>query len=382
MHLIAALARIGVYEEEICMRLNRPPGAASNPVPTAGTARLRDHRAGLVVRAMSVTAVAATACALWALPASAASAAPAAKHSSKTRVSVSPKTGDVGRRVKLSATVKSSGKTPTGTVTFRWGKKKLCSGKLSKGKAHCDARFSKAGTHTVKGSYGGNSTHKASSGTAKVKIVRSGTTTKITGISPNPVQDGLASVISVSVTKASGTPVPTGTVVVAPTNVEAPVPASYSCTATLHGGKGSCKVTPPVPSYGLVLYEAAYSGNAAHTRSKSTGMHTLAVKETTKTTVTPAMAGPGAVTLTATVVSQGEADISPNAGGSGTVTFYVNGAVVTGCGAVGLTDPSKGPDNVATCADTLATGSYTVTAVYSGDDVNITSKGTETLAVS
>jgi hypothetical protein len=51
------------------MRLNRPPGAASNPEPARG------HRAGAgVVRTLSVAALAAAACALSALPALASSA--------------------------------------------------------------------------------------------------------------------------------------------------------------------------------------------------------------------------------------------------------------------------------------------------------------------
>ena len=117
------------------MRVNRSPGAARNPDP-ATTGRLPGLRLGSgAVRVMSVTALATATCALWAIPASAAPVAHAApsarhsaaqaahraakKHSSKIAVSATPATAYADASVSLSATVKSSGKTPKGTVTFR-----------------------------------------------------------------------------------------------------------------------------------------------------------------------------------------------------------------------------------------------------------------------
>jgi hypothetical protein len=117
-----------------------------------------------------------------------------------------------------------------------------------------------------------------------------------------------------------------------------------------------------------------------HISSKSAaGAFALAVQNTTTTTVAPAAAAPGDVTLIATVVNEAGSDIAPP-DGNGTVAFYVDGAVV--CPAQPLTDASAGADNLATCDDTLSAGTYTVDAVYSGDDTNVTSTGTVTLVVS
>jgi len=92
------------------------------------------------------------------------------KHASTTTASASPKTAFTRQDVKLSATVKSSGDAPTGTVTFWYGTRKLCVAKVSKGVASCKAVFFVASKKTVTARYSGDSTHKVSSGTVKVTI--------------------------------------------------------------------------------------------------------------------------------------------------------------------------------------------------------------------
>jgi hypothetical protein len=74
--------------------------------------------------------------------------------------------------VKLSATVTSSGKTPTGTVTFWFGTRKLCTAKLSKGNTSCKALFYSASKKKITAKYSGDSTHDTSSGTVTVTIKR------------------------------------------------------------------------------------------------------------------------------------------------------------------------------------------------------------------
>lgn len=93
-----------------------------------------------------------------------------AKHASTTTASARPKTAFVRQDVKLSATVKSSGDAPTGTVTFWYGTRKLCVATVSKGVASCKAAFFVASKKTVTARYSGDSTHKASSGTVTVTI--------------------------------------------------------------------------------------------------------------------------------------------------------------------------------------------------------------------
>jgi hypothetical protein len=99
-------------------------------------------------------------------------AASTPKHSSKTAASANPTTAKTRQDVKFSATVKSSGKTPTGTVTFWYGTRKLCTAKVSDGKASCDAKFYTANKKKITAKYSGDSTHDASSGTVTVTIKR------------------------------------------------------------------------------------------------------------------------------------------------------------------------------------------------------------------
>jgi Bacterial Ig-like domain (group 3) len=344
------------------MRAQRPHGAARKP---------RGHRFGAgVVRVLSVTAVAATACAMMAGAASAAT-----KHATTTTVSASPAPRWVGAVVKLSATVKGSGRVPAGTVTFKWGSIKLCAGRLSGGKTSCNVRFGRAGTYAVKGYYSGNATHKAStSGRLPVAVRRSPTATKITNVSPSTVAVGKTFTFDVTVTSRAGTPAATGTVLVAPVPpTPAGLPPAYSCTAKVTGGKGSCSITPP--EFGVVYYGAKYSGNAAHTGSSFAGPLDLAVQNVTTTTVNVTSAKAGAVTLTADVAAMG-ANITD---GMGSVAFYVGTSATTltaipECAAEALTTFTA-PDNVATCTgsktlNALAAGTYTISAVFSGDVVN------------
>src|SRR5258708_12546162 len=163
------------------MSLNRPPQAAKNSAPAAETTSPRGQkvRTGLF-GVVSVTAVATATCALWALPASAATASAHAKHPSTTSVSFSPTPAWVGQRVRLSAKVKSSGRIPTGTVTFRWAGRTLCVGHLRRGTTSCSTSFGAAGSYLVQGLYSGDATHLRSVGTAREAVRRSPTTPPIT----------------------------------------------------------------------------------------------------------------------------------------------------------------------------------------------------------
>src|SRR5208282_5236714 len=266
------------------MRLNRSQSPATARAPVAGAARRR-LGAG-AIRVLSVTAVAAAACSLWAGAASAATAH-TTKHATTTTVSVSPKTAFVREVVKLSSTV-SGGKTPAGKVTFKANGTAICTAKLSRGKASCKVEGTAAASYKVRAFYLGNATHKtSSSGVAKLHVIRATTTTKISSMVPDPVKDGMTVVVTVHVAVPAGAPAANGTVKVAPTNVVAPVDPGYLCTATVVNGTGTCDVTPPTPSYGLVDYQAKFAANVREKASTSATV-VLPVQETTTTTVTPA----------------------------------------------------------------------------------------------
>ena len=273
------------------MRLNRPPGAASNPEPARG------HRAGAgVVRTLSVAALAAAACALSALPALASSSAPA----------------------------------QAGLIA---------------------------------------------------------TTTTITAPAYIVAEDaGVTYDLSATVTPNTGDTVPTGTVTFTPTNLAAPIPAAVECTATLNAaGVATCPVTPGVGTWGFILYEATYSGDATNATSTSTGEHKLITWDITSTLLTfaPSPATEGdPVTLTADVTDEPLDSLADAYGGPDQVTFYASGVAIPGCSDVNVTDPSDGPDNVATCSYTpAATGSVSIEAAYLGDDYALPSSATQTLTV-
>src|SRR5258707_7174207 len=194
------------------MTFTRPPQAAKNSAPTAEPTSPRGNevRTGLF-RVVSVTAVATATCALWALPASAATASAHAKHPSTTSVSFSPTPAWVGQRVRLSAKVKSSGRIPTGTVTFKWAGRTLCVGRLRRGTTSCSTSFGAAGSYLVQGLYNGDATHLPSVGTAREAVRRSPTTTTITNVGGGIIAGGQSHTLGATATPPAGTPAPPGT---------------------------------------------------------------------------------------------------------------------------------------------------------------------------
>jgi Bacterial Ig-like domain (group 3) len=338
------------------------------------------------VRLVSVTAVATATCALWALPAGAATQA-VKRHLTTTIVSASPARAWVGTPVKLSAKVRSSGKVPVGTVTFRWAGRTLCVGHLSRGSASCHAIFHAPGSYLIRGFYSGDATHRASVGATREAVRRSPTTTVITNASPGNVEVGKTFVFHVVVTSLAGTAPASGTIVVAPVSPSPPgLPPADTCTHLVTGGTGTCTIRPP--AYGIVYYKARYAGNSAHTGSTSAGTFKLEVQNVTKTSVTAPSKTAGSITLNAAVFAMG-ANITQAAGFTGTVTFDLSttpttpgapGNPVTGCANLPLTsfDSMTGNNNVM-CANNaqlnaLAKGTIVyITAVFSGDPVNVPS---------
>src|SRR5580698_11388604 len=252
------------------MRLNRPPDVASNPESAGG------HRAGAgVVRALSVTAAAVAMCAAGALPALASTA-----HTTKfatTTVASAPKTGFTHTNITLSATEKGKGGNPTGTVTFWSGTRKLCHGSLKARKTSCVAQFVDPATKTVVAKYAGNAHHKASSGTASIKITNKPTTggggpiaTTTTVTTPaadvySYVNAGDAFTLEATVAPTTGGSAPTGTVSFTVYRDPDVVPPNMECTATLtaaDNGKASCNVQTEPETWGFLLYEATYTPTA------------------------------------------------------------------------------------------------------------------------
>jgi large repetitive protein len=295
-----------------------------------------------------------------------------------TTVTATPSTGFVGAGVKLSATVTSTGSTPTGTVTFKSAAGTLCTAVLSGGSGSCASKFGSAGTSTVTGTYSGDARHLPSSGNTSLTSNVASTTTTITNKNPGIITVGKSYTFDVTVTSPAGAPAATGTVKLAPNTP--PTAPGYTCTATLKAGKGTCTVTPS--EYGIDNYTATYTGDAGHTGSTSDGMFALAVQNVTTTTVTAPSTTVGSVTLNALVNAMG-ANITVAQKGTGSVTFYLSdtagtvGTAIPECAAVSLTTFTA-PNNIATCTGSatlngLKAGTYYITALFSGDPVNVES---------
>lgn len=368
---------------------------------------MRLNRPLVVVKAVSVTALAAAACAVSMLPAGAASAA--VKYATTTVVSA-PKTGYTHTNITLSATEKGRGGNPTGTVTFWSGTRKLCHGSLKARKTSCAAQFVDPATKTVIAKYSGNAMHLASSGTTTIKITNKpsggggggpiATTTTLTSPSSaaySYVNAGAAFPLTATVAPTAGGSVPTGTVAFTAYNDPDPVPPNMECTVLLtvaDNGKAQCNVQTEIGTWGFLLYKATFTPTAGSEWTTSNSYvvgvdHKLVTWDITSTLLTfnPAAATAGdPVTLTADVTDEpldalsAAASLKPDL-----VTFSIGGVAIPGCANVQVTDteaPPVDPDNIATCTYTPATsGPVTIVATYSGDDYALGSSDTETLTV-
>lgn len=312
--------------------------------------------------AIMITAAAA----MLAVPAMA-SAAPmhaAAKHASKVSVSASPRVANAGTTVKLSATVSSANPKPTGSVTFWWGRHKLCSTKLVNRSGHCDTSFRTAGNYGVRGVYSGDAKHAGATGKVTVVSSKAGTTTNIS-------VSTLAPTAGTSVTFNAG--VSSHSRLAATGTVRFTSGTATVCSAPVSKGAAHCGHAFAVGSYKVT---ANYLGDGAHAASHATS-GTITVK-----------AAPLAATTT---TIKGFAPTPVNADASETVTVTVTSPTGIPTGTVSVV--ATGLSGVS-CKATLAggTGSCQVTlgdgfgptpftATYGGDNSHKGSTGKTTVEV-
>jgi large repetitive protein len=278
--------------------------------------------------------------------------------SSTVNLSSSLNPSTFGNSVTFTAAVtSSSSSTPTGTVTFYDGTTKLGTGTL--GGTPDAATFATAtlpvGTQQISAVYSGDANNSTATSNTVAQVVNPTTTATTVAATPNPgiANEPIAITATVKVTAGSATP--TGTVTFTSG-------ATTLGTAAL-GTSGTATINPTLAA-GTYPVVATYSGDTDDGGSASAAL-TLAVNlavSTTSLTVSPNPAViDAAVTFTASVSGTG---VAP----TGTVTF-LSGTTTLGTGTL-----KSGTATFTTSS--LAVGSYSITASYSGDGNNATSTST------
>jgi hypothetical protein len=281
---------------------------------------------------------------------------------SVTTVASSANPSTFGQSVTFTATVSGNGGTPSGTVTFLDGGTSLGAGTLSGGVATLTTSALAVGSHTITTSYGGDTNFVGSTGslTGNPQVVnQASVTVSVQAIDASTGQAwtdtevvGAKAYYEATVSVSSGgLPAPTGTVTYFDNG-------SSIGTVTLSNGSVPNSSTLTYSAAGTHTFTASYSGDGNYAaQTSSQGSLTVAKGNTTTAPASsqnPSVSGQS-VTFTATVGLVAPASGTP----SGSVTFFDGGSSI-GTGTV-----SSGVATFATSS--LAVGSHTITASYSGD---------------
>ena len=186
-----------------------------------------------------------------------------------TAVTSTANPSTVGQAVTFTATVnvKSPGSgTPTGTVTFSAGGSPIGSPVAlgAAGTAAITTSFM-AGTHAITATYNGDSNFTGSSGSLTQTVSKIATTTTLAS-SANPSIIGAPVTYTATLSAASGTGTPTGTVAFA----DGGTPISGCGSVTLSAGTATCQVS--YTAAGSHAITAAYSGDSTYAASTPTAL--------------------------------------------------------------------------------------------------------------
>ena len=291
-----------------------------------------------------------------------------ASAATTTTVTGTPNPSNVNQTVTLTATVTSPSGIPTGVVDFSDGSTDLGTRTLNgAGQANFAVSSLTAGTHTITVTYDGAPNFQVSSGTTQLTVTGgavASTSTTVSG-SPNPSAVGQLVTFTANVFSSSG--IPTGTVQF--------LDGSTSLgTASLNGSGQAILSTNSLAS-GTHTITATYQGSASFTSSSGTTTQTVTNGAATTTTTSvvgvpnPASVGQ-LVTFTATVISAGGTP-------TGTVQF-LDGSTNLGIGTL------NGIGQASISTSTLAAGTHSISATYSGSSIFSASTGftTETIGQS
>ena len=108
------------------------------------------------------------------------------QDTTSTSLTSSPNPSIYGQTVTFTATVSTSGPTPTGTVTFLSGKKSIGTATLSGGVAQFITSTLTVGTYSITAVYGGDAGHAGSKSSALKQVVNKATSSTALTSAPNP----------------------------------------------------------------------------------------------------------------------------------------------------------------------------------------------------
>jgi hypothetical protein len=259
-----------------------------------------------------------------------------------------------GQSFVVGVSVASTGTTPTGTIAIT-GADTNCTITLPVGTGTsitgtCNTVvFNTTGVKTLTANYSGDSNYTAASATASHTVNPGPSTTVITSpASSFSVTVGQSVPVSVTVTGLGGTP--TGTV-----NINQG--SNLLCTITLAGGSGSCNVV--FNTIGSPTITAHYIGDMNYAGSTVTVSGTV-TPGTSVTTITSELPDPSAinepVVISVNVTGAGATPV-------GTVTVTTTGTTTH----PNCTFTTIGGTGNCTLIYTAPTGSFTITAAFTGD---------------
>ena len=267
-----------------------------------------------------------------------------------------------GSTLPVAITVTGGSGAPSGTVTLSGGGYTSAATTLASGTATItvppDALAD--GTDVLTASYSGNSTLNPSTGTASVTVTRLTPTVTTTPSSTQALRSNSLTV-AVALTAAQG--VPTGTVILSGGGYTSPATA-------LSDGKASIVVPANSLSPGTVTLTATYVQTSDF--AAATAQAKVVVTETPSVVVTPASTS----VLESATLSVKVTVTAPVGTPTGTVTLTSKGYTSA------VTTLSAGAATIIVPANTLAVGSTTINATYSGDTNDTTATGAATVTVS
>ncbi|MGA6982751.1 MAG: Ig-like domain repeat protein [Candidatus Sulfotelmatobacter sp.] len=254
---------------------------------------------------------------------------------------------DTGQDVTFTATVSSSGPTPTGTVKFLNGSKVLGSATLSGGVATLSTKTLPAGTDVITAMYEGSSTDSGGTSSPLDQVVLETTKTTLTS-AENPAVVNQPITVTTTVSSTNGPP-PDGE------QVTFHWGSVLLGTGTLSGGSASITFSKTLPdTYSLT---ASYGGDSTFAPSSATLMEVVNKAPTTTmlmSSVNPSNSGQ-AVIFTITVAPEY----------SGTTP---QGSVELKKGGIKIWEGTLTDGMAQVTISTLAAGNHTLSAAYTGGE--------------